>query len=491
MSLTDNRLRRIDDPALSDEERVLMRCGIASDLINTGCYEKARAALGEYWRGLGVRPDVEGLEDTIAAEVLLQCGALSGWLGTSKRVEGAQDAAKDFISEARRIFDAHSLRARVAEAEYELSICYWRAGALDEARLILQEALRKLDADDVETKAKILIRSTLVEVSAGRYHDALKILDDAEPVFNLAPEVVRGKWHGQRALTLRRMGVAEGRSDYLDRAIIEFTAAIISFERVGHERYCGNAENNLAMLLHKLGRYEEAHEHLDKAQRIFTRLEDVGNLAQVRETRARIFLAEGKYKKALDAIKSAVGALEKAGEPALLADALIVQAIAEAKMGQPYLSLPTFKRAVKVAETAGAHECAGLAALSLLELLGAELLTVDEAFAIYCRADDLLKATQDADVISRLRVCARTIMRRFAEPKMGENFSLQETMRSYEAKFVARALKRAGGSVVSAARILGITYQKMQYILDTRHKELTDARKPPKKRYKSIVKRWD
>ena len=114
-------------------------------------------------------------------------------------------------------------------------------------------------------------------------------------------------------MVLRRLGAAEGRADYFDRAIIEYTAAAFHFEQAGHERYCGNAENNLAMLLNRMGRYAEAHQHLDSAQRIFTRLGDAGSVAQVRETRARVYLAEGKHEKAADAIKSAVGALEQAG----------------------------------------------------------------------------------------------------------------------------------------------------------------------------------
>ena len=81
--------------------------------IHGGQYEKAREALGDLWRGVGEHPNVAGLWETTAAEVLLQCGSLTGWLGTSKRVEGAQDKAKDVIGEARRLFEAHGLRAKV------------------------------------------------------------------------------------------------------------------------------------------------------------------------------------------------------------------------------------------------------------------------------------------------------------------------------------------------------------------------------------------
>lgn len=485
MNLTDSRPNGPDSHGLTADEDALTRCGVAADLVNAGQYERAREALGRLWRGVGARPDVEGLWETTAAEVLLQCGALTGWLGSSKKVEGAQERAKDLLGEARRLFEAHGLRARVAEAEYELGVCYWRAGALDEARVMLQEAARKADA---EQRAKILIRGTVVETSAGRYNDALRILREAEPLFETAPDAVKGRWHAQTALVLRRLGTAERRADYLDRAIIEYTAAIYHFGLTGHERYCANNENNLAFLLYKLGRHEEAHEHLDRAQRVFARLEDAGSLAQVRETRARVYLAEAKYERAAGAIGDAVGALEQAGELALLADALAVQAVIDARRGNQHLSLDAFRRAVEVAEQAGAAESAGTAALSLLED-HLPRLTEREAYEFYARADDLLRQSQDAELTGRLRAVTRALLRRFAGLRMREDFSLTEAVDGYEASYVERALADCGGSVSSAAKKLGVSRQHLAYLLETRHRSLLGARTPAKKRRQSLVKK--
>ena len=82
MNLTDSRLKGLDNPNLTPDERALLRCGVAADLIHGGQYEKARAALGDLWRGVGVRPNVEGLEEATAAEVLLRCGTLTECFGT-------------------------------------------------------------------------------------------------------------------------------------------------------------------------------------------------------------------------------------------------------------------------------------------------------------------------------------------------------------------------------------------------------------------------
>lgn len=488
MNLTDSLRSQLDNPNLTADDKALIRCRAAADLIHSGQYEKAREVLGDFWRGVGARPNVEGLEETTAAEVLLQAGVLSGWIGASKKVEGAQDAAKDLISEARRLFDTRGLRAKVAEAENELGVCYWRAGALDEARVILQEAALKLGEADAELKAKVCIRRSVVEISAGRYSDALRILGEAETVFQITPDALKGRWHAQTALTLRGLGTAEGRADYLDRAIIEYTAAVYHFERAGHERYCANNLNNLAFLLYKLGRYADAHEQLDRAQMIFTRLKDPGNLAQVDETRARVLIAEGKYREAKRIMAGVTQTLEQMGEQALLADALTVQAMAEARLGRHAPSLQTFGRAVTVAEQAGALKCAGLATLAMIEEHGMTRLSEEELYEAFTRADALLRRTQDAEAVARLLACARLIARRLGVPRMDKVFDLWEAVRQYEARYIRLALRESGGRVTHAAKRLGMTYQKLQYLLATRHKELVPERAPAEKRLRSIIK---
>src|SRR4051812_16193789 len=105
MTLADERLRELDNPSLTIDGRVLLRCGVAADLIHAGRYEAACEALGEWWRGVGERPEVKELKPTAVAEVLLQCGTLTGWLGSARNVEGSQERAKDLISEAQRLFN--------------------------------------------------------------------------------------------------------------------------------------------------------------------------------------------------------------------------------------------------------------------------------------------------------------------------------------------------------------------------------------------------
>jgi tetratricopeptide (TPR) repeat protein len=103
-------------------------------------------------------------------------------------------------------------------------------------------------------------------------------------------------------MVLEELGAIEHRDDYLDRALIEYSAASFHFDEARHTRYQACVENNLAMLFLKLDRFQESHEHLDRAQALFTQLKDNVHLAQVEETRARVFLSEGLLLKAAKSI---------------------------------------------------------------------------------------------------------------------------------------------------------------------------------------------
>jgi tetratricopeptide (TPR) repeat protein len=492
VELIDDKFGQLNTPPQAADERALTCCRLAAGLIHTGQYEAARGALGHFWQGIGTRPELSGLAILTTAEVLLQCGVLSGWLGSARQTPDAQEQAKDLLSEALRLFESEGEQAKISEVQYELGMCYFRLGAYDAARVVLEEAARgSAETQDTELRAKTLIRRTLVEISLGRYHDAHEILGKAQSLFENCSDALKGRWHGQMALVLRRLATAEGRADYADRAIMEFTAAIYHYEQAGHERYCGINLNNLAMLLYKLRRYSEAHEYLDRAREIYERLKDPGNLAQVNETRARVLVAEGRYKEANRVISGVVRVLEKGGERALLADALSIQGVVWSRLANYDDSLRILRTAINVAQNSGALSNAGLAALTLIEEHGATRLSENELHEVYRRADELLKNTQDAEEIARLRACARIVAVKLAGANLNdEGFSLSQAVREYEARFIEQALEIEQGSVSRAAKRLGIKHQILAYLLSTRHRELLNLRTPALPRKRSIIKKF-
>ncbi|HEY9285710.1 MAG TPA: tetratricopeptide repeat protein [Pyrinomonadaceae bacterium] len=493
-------LRRLDDLNLSRDERTLLRCSTAADLEHRGQYDAALAALAELWRGVGQRPALEGLGELTAAEVLLRAGTLSGWFGSARQLEGAQDAAKDLISESIARFDALGETARVAAARGELGFCYYRAGAYDEARVFYRDALEMLaDGGEQELRATILLRLAIVESCTGRYNDALRTLTEGARLFaESADDALKGKFHNELACALMSLADAERRPDYRDRAIIEYTAAAHHFELAGHTRYSARAENNLGYLLYTAGHYEDAHEHLNRARRLFVGERDGGSVAQVDETRARVLLAEGRLREAEGVIRGAVRTLERGGEQALLAEALTTQGRVLARIGDFVASQNVLTRAADMAEQSGAVEDAGRALLSLIEEHTWRI-AERELFETFQRADDLLRNTQDAETIARLRDCAARIVsvrlargparRERSRSDFWANFSLPERVRAYEARYIRRALIEAQGSVTQAARLLGLNHPtKLASILKGKYKDLAHLRTPPEPRRRSIIR---
>src|SRR5919199_1812842 len=180
MNFKGEKNLRTGDLALGADERALRRCRRAKELQEAGSHEEARLALGGLWRRVGERPDTHGLGASAAAEVLLRAGAVAGFIGSSRQIQGAQEFAKNLISEAAARFRGLKDAAREAEALRELGYCYWREGGYDEARVVLRESLARLPgAGCDEQRAQTLLRLAIVESSSGRTNDALRILTEA------------------------------------------------------------------------------------------------------------------------------------------------------------------------------------------------------------------------------------------------------------------------------------------------------------------------
>lgn len=490
MTLADERLRELDNPSLTDEERILLRCKVAADLIHKGRYEAAREALGDLWQGVGQRSPMENYPPEVRAEVLLQCGTLTGWLGSAQNLAGAQEQAKDMLSEAAREFEALGMSRKVAECRYELGVCYWWLGAHDEARVVMREAVSLLSDEDVELAAKIHLRRAVVEVWAGRYYEAVGILEESKAVFLSTNDALKGRWHGKMGVVLEKLADAEGNQENYDRAIIEYTAAIYHYEAARHERYCAVNLNNLAMLLYKLGRYADAHENLDRAQSVLTRLKDTGTLAQVDETRAQVLVAEKRYRDADRILAGVVKAFEVGGEQALLAEAYTLQGIVWARLRAFDGSLAVIRKAVETAEHAGAPVQAGHAALTLIEEHGATWRTLTHDVAdTYRRAMEYLKDTQDAEDMKRLLACSRIVLRRLDTQVHEPGFTFDSSIHALEARLIEQALEHEAGNVSRAAQRLGLKRQTLSNMLHTRHKQLLGKRTPPVPRLKSIIKK--
>lgn len=449
MTLPASLLRELNNPSLSVESRAELCCEATIELEYKGEYEAARKVLRDYWSRIGEHPKVDGLPPMIAAEVLLRAGVLTGWIGGKNRIAHAQESAKDLISESLTTFESRQAKKKTAEAQTELALCYWRTGEINEARDCLKEALSLLTVDS-ELKAKAIVRLGIVEFRANHHDKAVRILTSHAALFDrIHNHTLKGAYHDTLGNALEDLSVRKKRAGYVDRALIEYAAASYHFEQAEHRSYLACVENNLGILYFRINQYDEAHAHLDRARRIFAGLKDVSLMAQVDETRACVFLAQGRIAEAERVARLAVQNQEKTERHALIAEALITHGRALARLQRYGASLAAFRRAIALSEQTGNAKLESDATVAAFREIGEHLTAIEKGQLISGRGWGKDKFAREHDLIKL-------------------------------------ALEQANGKVTHAARILGMSYPALNYMLKTRHKDLLQYRRPiyrrPRKR---------
>jgi tetratricopeptide (TPR) repeat protein len=476
-------LEKLEVSHLSANESAWLRCQAAVELKDRGEYDRAREVMRPFWKRFGERPNVEGLSPSMVAEVLLQVGILTRWIGSKNQISEAQDVAKDLISESITLFQSLEDFQRVPAARAELGFCYWWAGALDEARVLLTEALERLTIES-NTRANALIFLSIVEWSASRYSQCLKVLNDNAALFRKIPNpTLKGAFHNQRAMALRKLITAENKADYFRRIVREYEQAEHYFKLAHNAPYRADVKNNVGNVLRQMHRFKEAHQYLDEARRLATYIKDKAALAQIDDTRAQLLIDQGKLNEAETVARSAVRRLRKSGLPVLLADSLINHGIALARLGRKEQARFTFQQAVEVAHDTGALNKAGIAALTLIEEI--DDLPPDVLATAYEQADEWLANCYSQNLLLRFKAMGVKLareLRRERKPDAGllfnKTLSLPDETARLEAEMISQALANANGQITKAAKQLGMRYQSLAFIIETRHPDLLKQRTP-------------
>lgn len=474
---------------LTANDEALQRCEAALLQKDAGDYEGAQKIMRRLWRGVGQRPEIDGLHAPVAAEVLLCVGILTGWIGSKTQDKNAQEIAKNLISESIAYFEAVGDQKKVAAARAEIAYCYWRDGYLDEARIMLRAALQKLTTVGT-TRARALLKLTTVEFSASRYHEMLKILTDNAALFAKINDLTtKGVYHGQLAIALRNIGNSERETEYFRRAVAEFQKADECYRLARNPIFRADVKNNAALLLANLARFKEAHKSLDEARRLAVNFKDKVRVSQFDGSRAEVFLAQDNPQKAEVFARRAASALEKSGQKALTVGALITQGTASARSGKQERAQFILQRAYEMAIQVGVLDRAGLAALTLIEEV--EDLPPTTMQAAYDRAHEWLSKSGNKEILFRLNQAAGKLAssvrgelsaEKATEILLSKPGFLQDRVLNVEREMITRALAQANGSVTHAASSLGLSYQALAYIIAARHKDLLKERSPVRRR---------
>ncbi|HKV37091.1 MAG TPA: tetratricopeptide repeat protein [Pyrinomonadaceae bacterium] len=424
------------------------------------------------------------MNPAMTAEVLLHVGILTRWIGSKNQVSDAQDIAKDLISESITLFESLGDVIRVAAARAELAFCYWWAGALDEARIMLTEALRRITTEG-NTRANALIFLAVVEWSASRYSHSLKLLTENASLFRKIPNhTLKGTYHNQVAMVLRKLVTIENRAEYFPRIIREYEEADHHFTLAHNTLYRADVKNNVGNVLRQMRRFKEAHKYIQEARRLAALLKDKALVAQFDDTRAQLLTDEGRFEEAETVARGSVSSLKKSGHQILLVDSLITHGIALARLGRKEQAQFTFQNAIELAHEANALNKAGIAALTLIEEV--DDLKPDLLAVAYERASEWLTNCYNQGLLLRFKIVGIKLANELRRGPTTENVAVlfnrpihlpDETLK-FERDLISNALAKANRRVTHAAKLLGIRYQTLASIIESRHPDLLKERTP-------------
>src|SRR5262245_37358690 len=259
---------KLDTSHLTANQEAELRCRTALEQKERGEYDGPLEVMFPLWKGIGHRPNTKGLSDSVAAEVFLTAGILTRWAGNRSEIKEADGYARDLITESITLYEAVGDTRKVAEARAELGFCYWRVGAHDEARILFNEALKRLTIGG-NARANAIIGLSFVAWSESRYNEVVKILTENEPLFEkISSHTLRGTYHNQLGITFRAIASAsKKRHGYFQRAINEYNTADVHFRRAKNVVFRAHVKNNIANVLRELRRFKEAHRYLQQARR--------------------------------------------------------------------------------------------------------------------------------------------------------------------------------------------------------------------------------
>jgi tetratricopeptide (TPR) repeat protein len=476
-------LEKLESSHLTLNESAWLRCQAALELKDRGDYEGAREVMRPFWKRLGERPQIEGLESSVAAEILLHVGILTRWIGSKNQVSDAQDTAKDLISESITLFESLGDSPRVAAARAELAICYWWAGALDEARIMLTEALKRITTEG-NTRANAVIFLAAVEWSASRYGQSLKLLTENATLFRKIPNhTLKGTYHNQLAMVLRKLITIENRTEYFRRIIREYEEADHHFKLAHNALYRADVKNNVGNVLRQLHRFKESHQYLSEARRLALIIKDKAVVAQIDDTRAQLLTDEGRLEEAETVARSSLSSLRKSGHQVLLVDSLVTHGIVLARLGRKEQAQFTFQNAIEVAHEAGALNKAGIAALTLIEEI--DDLKPDVLATAYEQASEWLAKCYNQGLLLRFKTVGIKLAKQLkrqrntdADLLFNRTLRLPDETLKLEGEIISQALAKVNGRITYAAKLLGIRYQTLAFIIEARHPDLLKQRSP-------------
>ncbi len=269
-------------------------------LEQKGLYTQARRVLNEFWVEFNDKPDTSNLSDEDAAEVLLRCGAVAGFLGTAQQIENAQEVSKNLLGEAHRLFILLENTSKTVETLNHIALTYWRTGENSEARTWLKDSYKYDLSDNDQNGLHRIVIDGLIFMSESRYKELIMMYRNSEQRFESnANDFYKGCFYNN-------LGIAYKNLNEIELSLEALSKSRESFISAKHELYLGNLENSFAQCYLFSKQYIDANISAMQSVFIFRSLGDKPREAVATETLSQIKFAENNFTEALKHINTAI-----------------------------------------------------------------------------------------------------------------------------------------------------------------------------------------
>jgi tetratricopeptide (TPR) repeat protein len=289
-------------------------------LERCGRYDEALAELRDIWKDTTTFPNVDEFEPPAAADIVLRCGSLIGFLGHTRQISNSQEKSKNLLTEARnRFLDIYDVE-KIAECENYLALAYWRTGELVEADTWIEQALLHNLPNSNRTRLYSYIIKCLVSLRPDKFDENISLLESLENDFiNFGCSSLKGDFYNHYGLNLRKIGKTS-------EALEKYKLAKHFHQKSGHQIYLGTIENNIAYLYKSQSKFVEAHEAINNAVKIFRQIKDKTREGFTLDTKAQIYFTERKFEEALTTSDKAIAILAKSENKAYLVEGCLTKA---------------------------------------------------------------------------------------------------------------------------------------------------------------------
>lgn len=271
--------------------------------------ETLREILRPVWSDIETLPDYSHFETAVAAELLRLSGVFMSFYGLAKNLKDYQLKGKDLLTNAVAEFQKIPLPEKAAEANVNLSFCYWNLDEVANA-----EAILEIVENDF---GKNLLNPIYLQICVNRlmicYHknsresieQGLKLINEIKtPMEFCSDSRLQGMFHTQAGILFTNNGEYE-------KGVFHHNEAIRFAEKANNRMYVGMNLNNLAFLYKEINDFKQAGDCADAAINKFVEIGHRTLLAHTLDTKALIFLEWHKPGQALETINEALEIFQK------------------------------------------------------------------------------------------------------------------------------------------------------------------------------------